>query len=107
MATTLAGQMSNAAQPNAQWLPCDGKPYYVLDPKQPQRTHAGISEGNRADYVRSVGWQGRRRGLGPLGWIFLVPMDKTAAYKVTTADDSTEGTLTNPPTVAKPPVGVT
>jgi hypothetical protein len=106
--TTLAGQMSNAAQPNAQWVAANGQPLYVLDPKQPLRTHAGISEGNRQDFIRQVGWQGRRRGLGPLGWIVLMPLDKTAAYKVSTADDSSETTLTPPvPTVGKPPAGIT
>jgi hypothetical protein len=105
--TTLAGTMFSGAQPNPQWLPADGKPYYVLDPKQTQRPHAGISEGNRADYARSVGWQGRRRGLGPLGWIFCVPMDKGGTWKVSTADDSVEGNLASPPTVAKPPAGIT
>lgn len=103
---TLAGQMSNVAQPNAQWLVADGKPYYVLDAKQSQRTRSGISEGNRQDYIRQVGWQGRRRGLGPLGWIVLMPRDPSLAYKVATADDPVETTLSSPPTVAKPPANV-
>jgi hypothetical protein len=89
--TTLAGQMSNAAQPNAQWLVADGKPYYVLDPTQSRRTPAGISEGNRQDYIRRVGWQGRRRGLGPLGWIVCMPV--AAGYKVAGADDGVEANL--------------
>jgi len=105
--TTLAGQMSNVAQPNAQWLAADGKPHYVLYDKQSRRAPSGISEGNRQDYLRRVGWQGRRRGLGPLGWIFCVPYDPSATYKVSTADDAVETTLTPPvPTVAKPPAGV-
>ena len=102
---TLAGQMSNAAQPNAQWLAADGKPYYVLDPKQSVRTAipSTASKGTRQDYIRRVGWQGRRRGLGPLGWIICMPV--SAGYKVTTADDNVEANLTNPPTVAAPPAG--
>lgn len=103
---TLAGQMQTGTPANPQWVPADGKPYYVLDAKQPQRTIGSLSEGNRQDYIRQVGWQGRRRGLGPLGWIILMPYDPTTTYKVALADDSTETTLTNPPTVAKPPAGV-
>ena len=91
---TLAGQMSSAAQPNPQWVACDGKPYYCLDPKQAQRTKGVLSEGNMQDYIRQVGWQGRRRGLGPLGWIICVPV--LAAYKVALADDSTEASLVTP-----------
>jgi hypothetical protein len=166
--TTLAGQMVNAAQPNPQWVACDGKPYFVLDPKQPQRglavkpanwaattayalnavvapttpngfnyvcTVAGTSaatqpvwpvtlgatatdgtvtwacvapadaysRGWRADYRRRTGWQGRRLGLGPLGWIILMPV--SAGYYVSTADDYSEVTLVNPPHVLKPPPG--
>jgi hypothetical protein len=106
--TTLAGQMSNAAQPNPQWVAANGQPLYVLYSLQPRRTAGALSEGNRQDYIRQVGWQGRRRGLGPLGWIVCMPYDKTGAYKVSTADDSTETTLTPPvPTVGKPPAGIT
>lgn len=90
---TLAGQMSSAAQANPQWVACDGKPYYVNDPKQPQRTAGVLSEGNRQDYLRNVGWQGIRRGLGPSGWMIQVPYDPGATYKVALADDSTETAL--------------
>jgi hypothetical protein len=104
---TLAGQMSNAAQVNPQWVACDGKPYYVLDAKQPVRAKGVLSEGNRQDYIRQVGWQGRRRGLGPMGWIILMPRDPSATWKITTADDSTETALTPPvPWPGKPPAGV-
>ena len=88
---TLAGQMSNSAQPNAQWLTCDGAPHYVLYDKQSRRTPNALSEGNRQDYIRRVGWQGRRRGLGPLGWIICTPV--AAGYKVSTADDGVETAL--------------
>ena len=88
---TLAGQMSSSAQANPQWVNCDGAPHFVLYDKQARRTPAGISEGNRQDYIRRVGWQGRRRGLGPLGWIILMPV--AAGYKVTLADDGTEANL--------------
>ena len=101
---TFAGTMSNAAQPNPQWVNADGKPYYCLDPKQAQRTHAVLpSEGNLQDYLRQVGWQGRRRGLGISGWIVCMPV--LAGYKVSLADDSTETTIASPPTVAHPPPG--
>lgn len=105
--TTYAGQMSNAAQPNPQWVPCNGQPLYCLYAGQPQRTKGVLSEGNRQDYIRQVGWQGRRRGLGPMGWIIVMPFDKTGTWFVSTADDSTETALVSPPTVAKPPPGVT
>ena len=106
---TRAGEMSNVAQPNAQWLACDGKPWYALDPKQVTRVPVPgtPSVGSRQDYIRRVGWTGRRRGLGPQGWIFHTPMDKTGTWKVATCDNNVETTLTNPPTVAKPPAGVT
>jgi hypothetical protein len=66
-----------------------------------------LSEGNRQDYIRQVGWQGRRRGLGPMGWIILMPRDPSATWKITTADDSTETALTPPvPWPGKPPAGV-
>ncbi|HEY2417528.1 MAG TPA: hypothetical protein VGH84_06385 [Steroidobacteraceae bacterium] len=99
--------MNSGVQANPQWVLADGKPYYFLDPKQSQRPHAvgSISEGNRQDYAREVGWQGRRRGLGPSGWIFCVPLNTSTSWKVTTADDSVEGTIASPPTVAKPPAG--
>lgn len=100
---TNAGEMQTGSPPNPQWVPADGKPYYILDPKQPQRTRGALSEGNRQDYIRRVGWQGRRRGLGPLGWIVCTPV--IATYAVSLADDSAETALTTPPTVAKPPAG--
>jgi hypothetical protein len=104
---TNAGSMSNSAQPNPQWVPCDGKPYYCLDAKQPVRTKGVLSEGNRQDYIRQVGWQGRRRGLGPLGWIILMPYDAGATWKISTADDGVETALTPPiPWPGKPPAGV-
>src|SRR5215469_2142755 len=88
---TRAGEMSNSAQPNGQWLTCDGAPHYVLYDKQTRNTPSALSEGNRQDYLRNVGWQGRRRGLGPLGWIILTPV--AAGYKVSTADSSAETSL--------------
>jgi len=106
MATTHAGEMSNAAQVNPQWVMANGQPLYVLYAAQPRRTATGVGYGDRRDYVRRVGWQGRRRGLGPLGWIVCMPYDPAGNWRVTTADDTTEADLTNPPTVAKPPAGV-
>jgi hypothetical protein len=101
---TNAGTMYSGAQPNPQWVNADGKPYYVLDAKQTARPHAVLpSEGNRQDYIRKVGWRGRRRGLGPLGWIVLMPVN--AGWVVSLADDSVESNLASPPTVMNPPVG--
>jgi len=91
--TTNAGEMSSAAQANPQWVLCNGAPYYVLDWKQTQRTKGTLSEGNRQDYIRRIGWQGRRRGLGPLGWIIMPPYDAGGTYKVALADDSGETNL--------------
>lgn len=88
---TNAGEMSSSAQPNGQWLTCDGAPHYVLYDKQTRRTPGAVGEGNRQDYIRRVGWQGRRRGLGPLGWIICMPV--AAGYKVSTADDASETSL--------------
>jgi hypothetical protein len=102
--TTNAGEMQTAATGGPQWVLANGAPYYCLYAGQPQRTKGVLSEGNRQDYIRRVGWQGRRRGLGPLGWIICMPVT-TSTYYVSTADDSTETTLTTPPTVAKPPPG--
>jgi hypothetical protein len=95
--------MFSGTQVNPQWVAADGKPYYALDPKQSQRPRAGISEGNRQDYLRSVGWNGRRRGLGPSGFIFCMPIN--SGWVVSTADDSVEGNIAFPPTVNKPPAG--
>ena len=101
---TQAGMMFSGAQANPQWVPADGKAYYVNDPKQPLRPHTALpSEGTRADYLRRVGWQGRRRGLGPNGWIVCMPVN--SGWVVTTADDSVESNLAAPPTVNKPPAG--
>ena len=96
--------MQTGSPANPQWVAADGRPYYILDAKRAQRTPGNPpSTGNRLDYIRRVGWQGRRRGLGPLGWIVCMPV--AATYSVSLADDSTEANLTNPPTVAKPPPG--
>jgi hypothetical protein len=104
---TFAGTMSSGVQANPQWVLATGQPLYVLDPKQSQRTPiAGTpSTGNRRDYIRRVGWQGRRRGLGPLGWIVCMPVNTSTSWKVSTADDSVEGTIASPPTVQNPPAG--
>jgi len=105
---TLAGQMANTVQANPQWHACNGQPVYVLDPKQPRRTAAGTaSYGDQRDYVRRVGHQGRRRGLGPLGWIVCLPYDPAGAWNISLADDNTETALTPPvPWPGKPPAGV-
>lgn len=109
--TTHAGQMSNtpAVYANPQWTQCNGQPLYVLYSQQPQRGKGTLTlpaTGDRRDYVRNVGWQGRRRGLGPLGWIICMPYDPAGAYYVATATDDVEATLSNPPTVGKPPAGI-
>lgn len=102
---TLAGTMFSGTQPNPQWVPADGKPYYVLAPTQSPRTPipGTPSRGNRQDYWRRVGRWGRRRGLGPLGWIIEMPVN--AGWVVSTADDNVEGTLASPPSVMNPPAG--
>jgi hypothetical protein len=102
--TTNAGEMQTAATGGPQWVLANGAPYYALDPKQPQRTRGGLSEGNRQDWIRRVGGQARRRGLGPLGWILCVPYNASTWY-ISLADDSTETTLVTPPTAAHPPAG--
>lgn len=105
---TLAGQMQTGTPANPQWVPADGRTYYVNDILRAQRTAipGTPSQGHRGDYLRNVGWQGRRWGLGMNGWLIGVPYDPTATYKVALADDNTETTLTSPPTVAKPPPGI-
>jgi len=95
---TNAGELQTGSPANPQWVACNGAPYYVLDPKQTQRTRGALSEGNRQDFIRRVGWQGRRRGLGPLGWIILTPYDAGGTYKVSLADDSGEAALVPPVT---------
>jgi hypothetical protein len=95
MATTNAGEMTTTVQGNPQWVMADGKPYYVLDAKQSFRgAVAGTpAKGWRQDYWRRTGRWGRRRGLGPIGWIVLMPYDATATYRVTTASDGGESAL--------------
>jgi len=91
--TTNAGELQTGSPANPQWVACNGSFYYTLDWKQPQRARGALSEGNRQDYLRRVGWQGRRRGLGPLGWLILTPYDAGGTYKVSLADDSSETQL--------------
>src|SRR5215471_15166254 len=91
--TTNAGELQTGSPANPQWVLCNGAPYYTLDWKQPQRARGALSEGNRQDFIRRVGWRGRRRGLGPLGWIICVALDKNSTYKVSLADDSSEANL--------------
>ena len=107
---TRANEMQTGTPANPQWVAANGAPYYVLDPKQARRTPIAtdpVSRGDLRDYRRRVGWRGRRRGLGPLGWIVLMPRDPSATYKISLADDNSETSLTTPPTVASPPAGVT
>lgn len=107
--TTFAGTMFSGVQVNPQWVPANRGVYYVLDPKQSQRPLAAgtPTKGNRQDYWRRTGRWGRRRGLGPLGWIFIVPFDPAATWVVSTADDGVEGAIASPPTVMNPPAGIT
>jgi hypothetical protein len=98
--------MFQGVQANPQWKACDGKPYYVLDPAQSFRTVTAAdlpAKGWRNDYWRRMGRWGRRRGLGPVGWIVCMPVN--AGWVVTLATDSTEVALTTPPTVMHPPAG--
>lgn len=106
---TLAGQMQNTTPTNPQWVKCNGTWYYVNDWTRTQRTPipATPSTGNRWDYIRRVGWWGRRGGLGMSGWKFRVPFDSTGTWWVSLADDNTETALVSPPTVQNPPAGVT
>ena len=92
---THASQMTTSAQAGTQWVACNGAPYYVLDAKQPALGTGASSyaKGNRQDYCRNAGWQGRRRGLGPLGWIICVPYDAGATYKVALASHPSETAL--------------
>lgn len=113
--TVLAGQMTQTPSGNPEWMAADGKPYYVLavprvagNPILP-RPATGVlgGTGYRRDYVRRIGWQARRRGLGPIGWIIHMPIDPTATWFVKLEDDSADTTLAGtPPTAAKPPAGV-
>ena len=103
--TTHAGEMSNAAQTNPQWLPCDGA--YISGYKLAgvaARPSSGVSTGTVRDYWRRVYGFARTRGIG--GFMLGMPYDPTSTWKVSIADDSSEADLTNPPTVAKPPAGV-
>lgn len=104
---TQAGQITNTgtATVNPQWVPCDGKVYVVTDPKRQQRTPIPNtpSTGDRRDYLRRVGNQGRERGLGGNGFIIQVPV--CTGYSVSLADDNTEAALGTNYTVQKPPPG--
>lgn len=105
---TLAGQMQTGSPAGTQWVACDQKVYYALDPKQTKTTPAPgtVAKGTRWDYLRRTGWQGIRHGLGPLGWRFQVP--KNATYKVSLSDELSEAGLTPPvPAVGSPPAGTT
>ena len=59
--TTLAGQMSNVAQPNPQWVPANGKFYFGYAPfLAAPRPHTAPSTGTIRDYWRNtMGFQTR------------------------------------------------
>lgn len=105
---TFAGSIvtTGSLTANPQWVPCDGKVYVVTDPTRQQRTPVPgtPSTGDRRDYLRRVGNQGRERGLGGNGFIIQVPV--SPGNSVSLADDNTEAALTPPIyTVGKPPAG--
>jgi hypothetical protein len=87
---TFAGQMSSGAQPNPQWVACDGRYYYGYTALA-ARPHAGVSTGTYRDYERNVSGWARTRGIG--GWMIGVPYDATATYKISLADDNGETAL--------------
>lgn len=97
---TAAGQLDNAAHPNPQWLPCDGKMHYgYVNLPNPARPHSGVSTGTRRDYWRNVRGWARTRGIG--GWLIGAPYDSTGTWLVSYADDSGETPVVGP-TVMKP-----
>jgi hypothetical protein len=101
---TFAGQMDNAAHPNPQWYPCDGKYHYgYVALPNPARPHIGLSTGTRRDYWRINRCWLRTRGIG--GWMIGVPYDPGATWMVSLADDNGETPVANA-TVQKPPAGV-
>ena len=104
---TNAGEMTQSPPGDPQWVLCDGKyhhGYATAKPNFPDRPKAGISRGNVRDYHRRVqGWAGSR-GIG--GFLMRVPYDPTGTWYISRADDSSETTLTNPPTPQHPPAGV-
>jgi hypothetical protein len=100
--------MTQTPPGNPQWRACNGSYIYGYAPPPPPQTarpHAvPPSLGTNRDYYRRVMGFARTKGIG--GWKLGLPYDPTGTWYVTTADDSGETTLTNPPTVQKPPAGV-
>jgi hypothetical protein len=88
---------------NVQWKPCNGGFYYGYA-MVAARPHTAPSTGTYRDYWRRNMGFARTRGVG--GFMIGTPYDPAATYYVSLADDSSETTLTSPPTVQKPPAGV-
>jgi hypothetical protein len=105
---TFAGTIWSGTPTNPQWVPCDGRSYFINDPKRAVRPPIPntASTGTRWDYLRAVGWYGRRLGLGHSGWAVRVPYDPSGTYVVSLADDNSESTLSGTATVQNPPPGV-
>jgi hypothetical protein len=104
---TLAGMLTQTPSGNPQWRACDGKfvfGYQAPFPPQGARPHTAPSTGTYRDYWRNVRGFARTRGIG--GWLIGAPYDPTGTWYVSFGDDSSDATLTNPPTVQKPPAGV-
>jgi hypothetical protein len=105
---TYAGTIWSGTPTNPQWVPCNGAVYAINDPHREARPPVpGVpSTGTRWDYLRRVGWWGRRSGLGVSGWMVRVPYDPSGTFHVSLADDNSEGNLAGTATVQNPPPGV-
>jgi hypothetical protein len=106
-AATGAVIAAGSATLGPQWIPCNGR-YY-----SPRAVVAGGPlaatppyTGTRYDYwLRAGRWAGVH-GIGPRACMMRMPYDPSGTWYVSVADNNAETTLTNPPTVQKPPAGV-
>lgn len=87
--TVLAGTIRASGTANAEWQPCDGKPYYVLAKVTGlPRAAAAPGYGDRRDFARRVGRKYGWPGFGVNGWRFNVPIIASTSIKMN--DDSAD-----------------
>ena len=79
----LAGTTRASGTASAQWVACNGAPYYVLEKVTGlPKTADAPGFGDRRDYVRRVGRRNGFPGLGPLGFRFNVPITASTSIKL-------------------------
>lgn len=108
--TVYAGQMSQSASGNPEWIPCDGRwvnvraiPKISGTPLLP-RPSAPPDRGYRIDFLKRVGgFSGQRRGIN---WMVRIPYDPTGTWYIKLETDTADTAIPGAPTPRYPPPGV-